>query len=93
MRSLLLPHALLLASPAAAQVTETVDQALCRMIEKSAADYRVPVAYFTRLIWQESSFRPGVVSGAGAGATAAPDHNGAAPTAPTRGIFGKLLGR
>jgi len=59
-------YAALLGSPAAAQQTETVDQALCRMIEKSAADYRVPVAYFTRLIWQESNFRPGAVSGAGA---------------------------
>jgi hypothetical protein len=36
------------------------------MIEASAADYRMPVPYFTRLIWQESNFRIGVVSGAGA---------------------------
>jgi hypothetical protein len=34
-------------SPASARQTETVDQALCRMIEKSAADYQVPVEYFT----------------------------------------------
>lgn len=58
--------ATLVASPSSAQQTETVDQALCRMIERSAADYRVPVEYFTRLIWQESSFKTGVVSGAGA---------------------------
>jgi hypothetical protein len=58
--------AMLVVSPSSAQQTETVDQALCRMIEKSAADYQVPVDYFTRLIWQESSFKTGVVSGAGA---------------------------
>lgn len=46
--------------------SETVDQALCRMIEGAAAKHRIPVDFFTRLIWQESSFRPGVTSGAGA---------------------------
>jgi hypothetical protein len=46
--------------------SETIDQALCRMIEGAAARHRLPVDFFTRLIWQESSFRPGVVSGAGA---------------------------
>ncbi len=51
--------------PALAQ-SETIDQALCRMIESAAAKHRMPVDFFTRLIWQESSFRPGVVSGAGA---------------------------
>src|SRR5258708_4539167 len=51
--------------PALAQ-SETIDQALCRMIEGAAAAHRMPVDFFTRLIWQESSFRPGVVSGAGA---------------------------
>jgi hypothetical protein len=51
---------------AAAQQTETVDQALCRMIEGAAATHRMPVDFFTRLIWQESSFRPGVTSRAGA---------------------------
>jgi hypothetical protein len=54
------------ASPASAQQSETVDQALCRMIEKAAADYQMPVPYFTRLIWQESNFRTGAISGAGA---------------------------
>jgi Transglycosylase SLT domain/SPOR domain len=55
----------LAATPAAAE-GETVDQALCRMIEGAAATHRIPVDFFTRLIWQESSFRPGVTSGAGA---------------------------
>jgi hypothetical protein len=51
--------------PARAQ-GETVDQALCRMIEGAAARHHLPVDFFTRLIWQESSFRPHVTSGAGA---------------------------
>jgi hypothetical protein len=58
--------ALVLAGPAAAQDGETIDQALCRMIEAAAATHRLPVGFFTRLIWQESSFRPGVTSRAGA---------------------------
>jgi hypothetical protein len=45
---------------------ETIDQALCRMIEAAAAAHELPVDFFTRLIWQESSFRPHVTSGAGA---------------------------
>ena len=45
---------------------ETIDQALCRMIEGAAATHRLPVDFFTRLIWQESSFRPGATSRAGA---------------------------
>ena len=45
---------------------ETIDQAVCRMIEGAAISRRIPVDFFTRLIWQESSFRPGVTSGAGA---------------------------
>lgn len=45
---------------------ETVDQALCRLIESSAQARRLPVPFLTRLIWQESSFRTSVVSPAGA---------------------------
>jgi len=52
--------------PALAADGETIDQALCRMIEASAARRELPVEFFTRLIWQESSFRPHVTSGAGA---------------------------
>jgi hypothetical protein len=51
---------------AALAQSETIDQALCRMIESAAARHRLPVDFFTRLIWQESSFRPGAVSRAGA---------------------------
>jgi hypothetical protein len=46
--------------------TESIDQALCRMIEGAAGTHRLPVAFFTRLIWRESSFRTRVTSPAGA---------------------------
>ncbi|WP_207919241.1 lytic transglycosylase domain-containing protein [Methylobacterium segetis] len=52
------------ASPGAA--TETVEQALCRLIESSAKARGLPVPFLTRLIWRESTFRAGVVSPAGA---------------------------
>jgi hypothetical protein len=55
----------LLAGPALAQ-GETIDQALCRMIEGAASSHGIPAEFLTRLIWQESSFRLGVTSGAGA---------------------------
>ena len=64
--------ALLLAAPAAAAAapsegaTETVEQALCRLIEGSAKARGLPVPFLTRLIWRESSFRVGVVSPVGA---------------------------
>ncbi len=45
---------------------ETVDQALCRLIEGAAQAHRVPRDFLTKLIWRESSFRTGVVSSAGA---------------------------
>ncbi|MCJ2057494.1 lytic transglycosylase domain-containing protein [Methylobacterium sp. J-048] len=61
---------LLLAGPAAAApsegATETVEQALCRLIDASAKARGLPVPFLTRLIWRESSFRVGVVSSAGA---------------------------
>ena len=46
--------------------TETVEQALCRLIDESAKTRGLPVPFLTRLIWRESSFRVGVVSPAGA---------------------------
>ncbi|WP_244537426.1 lytic transglycosylase domain-containing protein [Methylobacterium pseudosasicola] len=65
---LILP--LLLAGPAVAApsegATETVEQALCRLIDDSAKARGLPVPFLTRLIWRESSFRVGVVSSAGA---------------------------
>ena len=58
--------AFLMPGAAYAQEGETIDQALCRMIEGAAGRHHLPVDFFTRLIWQESSFRPHVTSGAGA---------------------------
>jgi hypothetical protein len=46
--------------------TESPDQALCRLIERSARRHNLPLDFFTRLIWRESSFRSTVVSSAGA---------------------------
>jgi hypothetical protein len=65
-RSLVLSALVALAATPAAAQGETIDQALCRMIESAAVSHRIPVDFFTRLIWQESSFRPAVTSGAGA---------------------------
>jgi hypothetical protein len=45
---------------------ETVEQALCRLIEGAARAQKIPGNMLTKLIWQESSFRPNVVSPAGA---------------------------
>ncbi|MEA2861965.1 MAG: hypothetical protein QOC72_4004, partial [Methylobacteriaceae bacterium] len=45
---------------------ESVGQALCRVIEASAAQRHLPVELFTRLIWRESSFRATAVSSKGA---------------------------
>src|SRR5436305_10411431 len=58
--------AFLMPGAAYAQEGETIDQALCRMIEGAAGRHHLPVDFFTRLIWQESSFRPCVTSRAGA---------------------------
>ncbi|MGU3546390.1 lytic transglycosylase domain-containing protein [Methylobacterium sp. A52T] len=62
--------ALACAQPASAApsegATETVEQALCRLIDDSAKARGLPVPFLTRLIWRESSFRVGVVSPAGA---------------------------
>lgn len=46
--------------------TESVDQALCRLIERSARRHGLPADFLTRLIWRESSFRASVTSPAGA---------------------------
>lgn len=53
-------------SPAAAQKDEGFDHAICRLIDEAAEKEGLPTPFFTRLIWRESSFRPHVVSHAGA---------------------------
>ena len=45
---------------------ETVGDALCRLIDGSAAANHLPVNFLTRLIWQESRFKLDAVSHAGA---------------------------
>jgi hypothetical protein len=45
---------------------EPVETSVCRLVESSARTQGVPVAFLTRLIWQESSFRPNEISPAGA---------------------------
>lgn len=45
---------------------ESVEQALCRLIDNAAARHHLPAEFLTRLLWQESSFRPAVTSAAGA---------------------------
>lgn len=55
--------------PATAQSAskdESFDHAICRLIDEASAKQGLPTAFFTRLIWRESSFRPHVVSHAGA---------------------------
>lgn len=46
--------------------SETVEQALCRLIDEAALARQIPPDFLTRLIWRESSFRTGVTSSAGA---------------------------
>ena len=56
------------AAPAAAQEPPSsgIDAALCRLIDAAATGHGVPPGFLTRLIFQESSFRPAVTSPAGA---------------------------
>jgi hypothetical protein len=49
-----------------APATETVHEALCRLIDTAAQDYGIEADLLTNLIWRESSFRPHVVSPKGA---------------------------
>jgi hypothetical protein len=55
---------LVLASAAGAE--ESVIGSICGLIDSSATAQGLPVAFLTRLIWQESNFQSGAVSPAGA---------------------------
>ncbi len=57
------PH---VAAEEAVPPSSGINDALCRLIDGAARDHSVPAAFLTRLIFQESSFRPGVISPAGA---------------------------
>ena len=50
----------------AAGESESVEQAICRLIDGAATERGLPSEFLTRLIWRESSFRSHVVSPAGA---------------------------
>lgn len=54
------------AAVAQGATVETLEQAICRMIETGARRHGLPVHFFTRLIWAESRFRIRAVSPAGA---------------------------
>jgi hypothetical protein len=55
-----------MAAPRPEGALEPLDHAVCRLIESAAREHRLPVAFLTRVIWRESSFRAGAVSPAGA---------------------------
>jgi Transglycosylase SLT domain/SPOR domain len=68
-----LPATIFLCAEAGAQTNvvaaghvETTEDSVCRRIETAAQAQKLPVWFLTRLIWQESSFRPDVTSPAGA---------------------------
>jgi hypothetical protein len=42
------------------------EKTVCELIDEAAAAHRLPVTFFTRLIWRESRFRAGAVSPKGA---------------------------
>jgi Transglycosylase SLT domain len=60
------PIGLAIAAPRLQPALEPLDHAICRLIESSARANHLPVAFLTRTIWRESSFRAGAVSPAGA---------------------------
>jgi len=60
---LLLP---VFSGPLLAAPVESVDEAVCRLIDASARERRLPVELFARLIWRESGFRNSAISPKGA---------------------------
>ncbi|MCO5092611.1 lytic transglycosylase domain-containing protein [Bosea sp. (in: a-proteobacteria)] len=67
--ALVLAAVLALAPASAEEATPPssgIQDALCRLIDDAARAQGLPAAFLTRLIFQESSFRPGVTSPAGA---------------------------
>jgi soluble lytic murein transglycosylase-like protein len=52
--------------PKSAAAVETSADAICAALDRSASQNRLPLEFFTRLIWQESRFNPFSVSHAGA---------------------------
>ena len=50
----------------ASETSETAERRLCGLIEAAAGESGIPVEFFTRLLWKESSFRSDAVSPKGA---------------------------
>ncbi|HXT08176.1 MAG TPA: lytic transglycosylase domain-containing protein [Roseiarcus sp.] len=61
-----LAFAVALAAASSARAGESVIGAICGLIDSSARAQGLPVAFLTRLIWQESNFESNAVSPAGA---------------------------
>lgn len=53
-------------TPAGAEEANPTLSPVCRVIERSAAAYRLPVEYLSRLLWTESRFKSAATSPAGA---------------------------
>ena len=60
------PDAVVDPTPASIFAGGAATEALCRQIADGALKAHLPPTFLARLLWQESSFRPGVVSRAGA---------------------------
>src|ERR1700719_2895125 len=56
----------LAASASAADTASSLRQAICQMVDGAAEANRLPAAFLTRILWQESRFRTDVISPAGA---------------------------
>src|ERR1700678_444911 len=54
------------AGDGAADQGESLVSSICRLVDSPARAQGLPVSFLTRLIWQESNFRPNVSSSAGA---------------------------
>src|SRR5437660_810246 len=54
------------ASASAADPAASLRQAVCHMVDGAAEANRLPAAFLTRILWQESRFRTDVISPAGA---------------------------
>src|SRR6266446_10148822 len=64
--AMVLVAGVLAAPPAAALDTASLRQAICQMVDGAAEANRLPAAFLTRILWQESRFRTDVISPAGA---------------------------
>src|SRR5439155_14476374 len=62
----LLPGVLGVPPASAADTAASLRQAICHVVDGAAEANRLPAAFLTRILWQESRFRTDVVSPAGA---------------------------